>query len=142
MVADASISLTSPEAATLELVARLPFAPMAYIAPFAQTGDRSTLYRRIAHLVKRRLVATFDGPPHSRCRPRQLLVIANLGLAVLAWRYAVDSRELVRRCGLSHSAIAALLRQLPAVLSNNELLALLAASRGGWKARFPSWHGP
>jgi hypothetical protein len=142
MAADASICLTAPEAAALELVAQLPFAPLAYIAPFARTSDRSTLYRRIAHLVERHLVATFDGPPHGRCRPRQLLLITNRGLAVLAWRHAVDSGELVRRWGLSHSATAALLRQLPAVLRVYELLALLPASRVGWKARFLSWHGP
>jgi hypothetical protein len=70
------------------------------------------------------------------------LLITNLGLAVLAWRQAVDCRELVRRWGLSHSAVAALLRQLPAVLSMYELLALLAAPRVEWKARFLSWHGP
>jgi hypothetical protein len=137
-----SSCLTSPEADVLELVAQLPLAPITHIAPFATTGDRATLYRRIAHLVERGLITALHGPPHSRCRPRQLLLITNLGLAVLAWRSGLDCRELVRRWGLSHSAIATLLRQLPAVLSVYELLALLAACRAGWKARVLSWHGP
>ena len=84
MAEDESNSLTSPEIDVLELVAQLPFAPIAHIAPFARTGDRATLYRRIAHLVERRLIATFDGPPHRRCRPRQLLLVTTWDL--LYWR--------------------------------------------------------
>jgi hypothetical protein len=135
-------TLTAAQAAALELIAQLPLAPIEHLVPLAGTSDRSALYRQVTRLAQRGLVATFDGPAHGRCRPRQLLLPTNLGLAVLASCHAVDPRALGRRCGLGRGAIGALIRQLPAVLSSYELLSLLAGSRRGLRARLLAWHRP
>src|SRR5438270_4172423 len=134
--------LTAAQAAALDLVARLPLVPIAHLVPLAGGRDPATLYRQIAHLAERGLIATFAGPPHGRCRPRQLLLLTNLGLAALAWGNARDPRALASEYGLGRRAIDALIRQLPAVLSSYELLALLAGARRGWRARLLAWHRP
>jgi len=142
MAVSESDSLTSDQAATLELIAQLPLASTAHLVPLAGPCDRSTLCRKIGLLVERGLIATLDGPAYGRCRPRQLLLITNLGLAVLAWRRGVDPCELVRQWGLGRRAIEALIGQLPAVFSIYQLLALLAGARSGWTARLLTWHRP
>jgi len=94
----------------------------------------------VAHLVERGLVATIDGPPRGACRRRRLLLVTNLGLAVLACRDGMDPRELARRRGLWRGSLDELIRQLPAVLSSYELLALLAGVLG--KAQLQVWARP
>lgn len=142
MATTEAASLTAIQAVALELIAHLPLAPIAHLVPLGGTTDRSALYRQMAHLSERGLIATFDGPPHGRCRRRQLLLLTNLGLAVLAGLHALDPRAMVRECGLERGAIDALIRQLPALLNSYELLALLAGARSGWRARLLAWHRP
>ena len=117
-------------------------AAVSHLLPLARGRSRSALCSDVVHLAERGLVATIEGPPHGACRHRRLLLLTNLGLAVLANRYASDPRELARGWGLRRGALDALIRQLPAVLSTYELLALLVGSRGGGKARLRVWQCP
>jgi hypothetical protein len=142
MASRESDSLTPGAADALQLVARLPLAPIACLAPLLGTGQRSVAYRHIRKLAERQLVAIFAGPPQAGSRPRQLVLPTNLGLAVLALRYELDQREVVRQWRLGPRATGPLIRQLPAVLSTYELLALIARGRKGYGARLLRWQQP
>jgi hypothetical protein len=133
--------LTPAEEVALELIGQLPLAAISHLLPLALGRSRSALCSDVAHLVERGLVAAIDGPPRGACRHRRLLLLTNLGLAVLGTRHGADPRELARRHALRRGALEALIRQLPAVLSSYELLALLAGVRGR-KARLQAWHRP
>ena len=76
--------LTPVEAVELDLIGYLPLATVSHLLPLAIGRSRSALSSDVAHLVERGLVATIDGPPRGACRRRRLLLVTNLGLAVLA----------------------------------------------------------
>ncbi len=141
MAAHEAARLAPGEQLVLELIGHLPLAATSHLLPLAMGKSRSALCSDVAHLVERGLVAAIDGPPHGACRRRRLLLLTNLGLAVLACRRGADSRDLARRRGLGRGPLEALIRQLPAVLSGYELLALLAGLRGQ-KARLQAWRRP
>src|SRR5215471_12474537 len=105
--------LTPAEEVALELIGQLPLAAVSHLLPLAIGRSRSALCADVAHLVERNLVATIDGPPHGACRRRRLLLVTNLGLAVLAFRDGIDPRELARRRGLWRGSLDELIRQLP-----------------------------
>jgi hypothetical protein len=132
--------LKAAEAVALELIGELPLAAVSHLLPLAMGRSRSALCADVAHLVERGLVATIEGPAHAACRRPRLLLVTNLGLAVLAYRHGMDPRELARRRGLGRGPLEELIRQLPAVLSSYELLALLAGALG--QARLQDWRRP
>jgi len=134
--------LTPAEQAILELTGRLPLAAVSQLLPLANGRSRSGLCSDVAHLAERGLIARIEGPPHGACRRRRLLLLTNLGLAVLACRKDTDSRELAHEWGLRRRVLDALVHQLPAVLNSYELLTLLAGARGGGKARLRAWQRP
>jgi len=127
--------------ALLALIARLPLVPARCVLPLSPIGSPSTLYRHLAELGKRGLVTTIDGPPAGDGRHRQLLLVDNLGLAVLAYRRGVEPAALARCWGLHRTALDRLGLQLPIALANYELLALLAGGRGG-RACLSGWQRP
>src|SRR5436190_15570973 len=104
--------LTPGEEVALELIGYLPLTAVSHLLPLAIGRSRSALSSDVAHLVERGLVATIEGPPHGACRRRRLLLVTNLGLAVLASRHGMDPRELARRRGLRRGPLDELLRQL------------------------------
>ena len=134
-------TLTPAEEATLELIARLPLVPVRSLLPLSPAGSTAALYRRVAGLARRGLVAAIDGPPASSGPRGRLLLLDNFGLAVLACRRDAEPAVLARAFGLHRARLAWLARRLPAVLSTYELLALLARAGEG-PARLRAWRQP
>src|SRR5438128_7740817 len=113
--------LSPAEQAALELIGRLPLAAVSHLLPLATGRSRTALCSDVVRLAERGLVARIEGPPHGASRRRRLLLLTNLGLAVLACRYALDPRVLARKSSLGRGVLEALIQQLPAVLSSYEL---------------------
>src|SRR5260370_42053759 len=80
----------------LELIGRLPLVPICQLVPLS--GDRSgrSVYACVARLSGRGLVSAIPGPTDGRRTHRRLLLISNLGLAVLAWRRDLEPADLAR----------------------------------------------
>jgi hypothetical protein len=134
IAAEEAARLTPVEEVALELIGQLPLAAVSHLLPLAIGRSRSALCADVAHLLERDLVATIDGAPHAAGRRRRLLLVTNLGLAVLAIRLGTDPRDLARRWRLRHGPLLALIRQLPAAHSSYELLPLKRTMlrRSGW----------
>src|SRR5262245_34735167 len=79
----------------LEVIARLPLVPIRQLLPFSATSERAT-YACVARLVERGLVSTLTGPAEGAGRPPKLLLVTNIGLAVLALRMELDPASLAR----------------------------------------------
>jgi len=127
--------------AALELIGQLPLVPICQLVPLS--GDRSdrTVYASVARLARRGLVSAIPGPAEPG-KPRQrLLLISNLGLAVLAWRRNVDPASLARFWRLGRTQSRVLVGQLPTLLSLYALLGLVAATGCG-RARLRQWGRP
>src|SRR5215467_4138773 len=88
--------LTPVEEVALELIGQLPLAAVSHLPPLAIGRSRSALCADVARLVERGLVARIDGAPHGAGGRRRLLLVTNLGLAVLAIRLGTDPRDLAR----------------------------------------------
>lgn len=125
----------------MALIARLPLVPAHCVLPLTAMGSPGSLYRHLSELGQRGLVTTIDGPPAGGGRHRQLLLVDNLGLAVLAYRRGIEPAALARCWGLHRTALDRLGLQLPIALANYELLALLAGGRGG-RACLSGWQRP
>jgi hypothetical protein len=133
--------LCAADEEALELIGRLPLVPICQLVPLS--GDRSgrSVYACVARLSGRGLVSAIPGPTDPRRTHRRLLLISNLGLAVLAWRRDLEPAGLVRVWRLERPALRVLVGQLPTVLSLYALLGLLAATGCGW-ARLKQWSRP
>jgi hypothetical protein len=109
----------------LELVVRLPLAPLSVIACFADDGRAST-YRRLRSLLDRGLVSALASPWRTSGRPARLLSTTRLGLDMLARSRALDPHVLARRSATERIQRARLTAELPGRLAAYELLGLLA----------------
>jgi hypothetical protein len=109
---------------TLELIGRLPLVPIRQLVPLSGGRSGRTVYACVERLAERGLVSAIPGPADLGRTHRRLLLISNLGLAVLAWRREVDPASLARAWRLGRTPLRVLVGQLPALLS---LYALLAA---------------
>ena len=89
--------LTPAEEATLETIGQLPLVPTQDLAHVCSIGSTAALYRRVAVLTRRGLVAGVGGPTRGSGPHQQLLLLDNLGLAVLSWRRGVEPAVLARR---------------------------------------------
>jgi hypothetical protein len=134
-------ALTPDEATTLELIARLPLVPARHLHALSRAGSPAAVYRWVAHLRLRGLVAVIDGPREGSGRRPVLLLVENLGLAVLAHRHGLRPEALARSYGLHRRALDRLALGLPAVLAGYELLALLTRAVGRL-ARLQDWQRP
>jgi len=132
--------LCAADEALLALIGRLPLVPAQWVMPLWTEGNPGSLYRHLAELEQRGLVTTIDGPPERTGRHRQLFLVDNLGLAVLAYRRGVEPAALARFWALHLTALDRLVLQLPMALASYELLALLASTGG--RACLSSWHRP
>jgi hypothetical protein len=99
------------------------------------------LYACVARLARRGLVSALPGPADLGKPHQRLLLMSNLGLAVLAWRREVEPAILARAWRLERAQLRDVVGQLPAVLSLYALLGLVAATRRGW-AGLSSWSRP
>jgi hypothetical protein len=134
-------ALTLEEEAALELIARLPLVPARHLQTLSGECSSAAAYRRVARLRRGSLVAMVDGPREGSGRRPRLLLVQNLGLAVLAHRREVEPEALARSYGLHRRALDKLCLGLPAALAGYELLALLTHAMGR-QARVRSWQRP
>ncbi len=126
---------------TLELIGRLPLVPIRQLVPLSGGRSGRTVYACVERLAERGLVSAIPGPADLGRTHRRLLLISNLGLAVLAWRREVDPASLARAWRLGRTPLRVLVGQLPALLSMYALLGLLAATGRG-RARLRQWSRP
>jgi len=133
--------LCADDEALLALIARLPLIPARCLVPLTPMGSSASLYRHLAELEQRGLLTTIAGPPGAGGRHRQLLLVDNPGLSVLAYRRGVEPAALARCWALHRTALDRLVLQLPMTLASYELLALLASVRDA-SARLSGWHRP
>src|SRR5713226_4965637 len=91
-VAREAARLCPADEEALELIGQLPLVPICQLVPLS--GDRSgrSVYACVARLSGRGLVSAIPGPTERR----RLLLISNLGLAVLAWRRHLEPAGLAR----------------------------------------------
>jgi Replication-relaxation len=126
---------------TLELIGRLPLVPIRQLVPLSGGRSGRSVYACVERLAERGLVSAIPGPADLGRTHRRLLLISNLGLAVLAWRREVDPASLARAWRLGRTPLRVLVGQLPALLSMYALLGLLAATGRG-RARLRQWSRP
>jgi len=125
----------------LEVIGRLPLVPISQLVPLSGGRSHRSVYACVGRLAGRGLVSTIPGPADLGRSHQRLLLIGNLGLAVLAWRRDVEPAGLAREWRLERTPLRVLVGQLPAVLSLYALLGLLAATGCGW-ARLRQWSRP
>lgn len=139
-VVRAADGLCCSEQQLLEVVARLPLVPIRQLLPFSVTSERST-YASVARLVERGLVSSFTGPAEGAGRRPKLLLLTNVGLAVLACWMELDPVGLARGWNLERTGLRPLIGELPGLLRSYALLALLAET-GPCRARLCAWARP
>jgi hypothetical protein len=124
----------------LELVVRLPLAPLSVIACFTD-GGRASAHRRLRSLLDQGLVSALVSPWRSSGRPARLLSATRLGLDMLARSCAIDPHVLAGRSGTEHVQRARLMAELPGRLAAYELLGLLALAHPG-EVMLVHWERP
>jgi hypothetical protein len=122
----------------LELIGRLPLVPMGQLLPFSAVRGPRAVYACISRLAARGLVITIVGPGNGVGPRHHLLLLSNLGLAVLSWRRNVEPAGLAREWGLHQRALRTLISVLPAQLGSYALLGLLART-GPHPALLQAW---
>jgi hypothetical protein len=133
-------ALDDDDVQLLELVARLPLAPLSVIECFTDDG-RASAYRRITRLIDRGLVSTSVSPFRSSGRPPRLFSTTRLGLDTLARSRALDPHVLARRSGAERLQRTRLMAELPGRLAAYELLRLLALAQPG-EVTLVNWERP
>jgi len=108
----------------LELIGQLPLVPIGQLVPLSGGRSERTVYACVARLTRRGLVSAIPGPADPGKPHQRLLLLSNLGLAVLAWRRNVDPAGLARFWRLGRTQLQVLVSQLPTLLSLYALLGL------------------
>src|SRR5216683_6583448 len=97
----------------LELIGRLPLVPIRQLVPLSGRRSERGVYACVARLARRGMVSAISGPADPGKPHQQLLLISNLGLAVLAWRRDVEPAGLARTWRLERAPMRVLVGQLP-----------------------------
>jgi hypothetical protein len=141
-------ALSSMDETILYAIARLPLVPARLLLPLSGLeSSASTAYRRLGAIARRGLLAVIEGAAGTFGGHRRLLLVTNLGLAVLAVRREIEPKVLAQHWGLHRAALNAITLELPMVLNSYELLALIASVRQGqprvlaWRQSW-RWAGP
>jgi hypothetical protein len=137
--AGALAALDDHDVELLELLVRLPLAPLSVIACFAD-GGRASAYRRLRSLLNRGLLSALVCPWRTSGRPARLLATTRMGLDMLAPR-ALDPHVLARRSGAERVQRARLMAELPGRLAAYELLRLVALAHPG-EVTLVNWERP
>ncbi len=133
--------LRPSDKAVLELIGRLPLAPVSALVPFWAGRSRRSVHAYVARLSRRGLVCAIPGPADLAGPHERLLLLTDLGLAALASRRGVEPVSLARAWGLARTRLQHLVGELPAVLNLYVLLGLVAATRPG-RVRLVHWARP
>jgi hypothetical protein len=124
----------------VELVARLPLAPVSIVASLVGEGT-STAHRRVRNLLDRGLLTALAAPVRGTGRPARLLSPTQFGLDSLARCRGMEPWALLERLNPGNARAARLMAELPGLLAAYELLALLASSGPG-VATLLAWERP
>ena len=138
--AGAFVPLDEHDARLLELVVRLPLAPPAIIAAFAD-GGRSSTYRRFGSMLDRGLVSALVSPWRTSGRPARLFCTTRLGLDMLARSCAIYQLNVMGQSGVDQILPARFMGDLPGRLAAYELLGVLAGTHPG-EVRLMNWERP